>query len=84
MKVLMINGSPKMDACIAAALKIVSEVLTEQGITSEIIHIGNKDIRGCIACLSCRKTGKCVFNDIVNEIYPKLDDADGLIVGTPV
>ena len=73
-----------MDACIAAALKIVSEVLTEQGITSEIIHIGNKDIRGCIACLSCRKTGKCVFNDIVNEIYPKLDDADGLIVGTPV
>ena len=84
MKVLMINGSPKMDACIAAALKIVSEILTEQGITSEIIHIGNKDIRGCIACLSCRKTGKCVFNDIVNEIYPKLDDADGLIVGTPV
>lgn len=84
MKVLMINGSPKMDACIAAALKIVSEVLTEQGITSEIIHIGNKDIRGCIACLSCRKTGKCVFNDIVNEMYPKLDDADGLIVGTPV
>ena len=84
MKVLMVNGSPRKDACIGTALHIASDILKEQGIESETIHIGNKDIRGCIACLSCRKTGKCVFNDIVNEMYPKLDDADGLIVGTPV
>ena len=83
MKVLMINGSPKADACIGTALKIASEVLKEQGIESETVHIGNKDIRGCIACLSCRKNGKCVFNDIVNETYPKLEEADALIVGTP-
>ncbi len=72
MKVLLINGSPKADGCIDTALKIASEVFAENGIESEIIHIGNKDIRGCIACLSCRKTGRCVFNDIVNETYAKL------------
>lgn len=84
MKVLMVNGSPKANACIGTALKIASEVLKDEGIETETIHIGNKDIRGCIACLSCRKNGKCVFEDIVNETYPKLDDADGIIVGTPV
>ena len=84
MKVLMINGSPKANACIGTALKIASEVFAENGIETETVHIGNKDIRGCIACLSCMKTGKCVFGDIVNETYAKLDEADGLIVGTPV
>jgi multimeric flavodoxin WrbA len=84
MKALMINGSPKADGCIGTALKIAAEVFAENGIESEIFHIGNKDIRGCIACLSCRKTGKCVFNDIVNETYAKLQEADGIIVGTPV
>lgn len=84
MKVLMINGSPKADACIGTAFMIASEVFAENGIKTETIHIGNQDVRGCTACLSCRKTGRCVFSDIVNETYPKLDDADGLIVGTPV
>jgi multimeric flavodoxin WrbA len=84
MKVLMINGSPKADGCIGTALKIAAEVFAENGIESEIFHIGNKDIRGCIACLSCRKTGRCIFNDAVNETYAKLQEADGIIVGTPV
>ncbi len=84
MKVLMINGSPKADACIGTALKIAGEVFAGNGIESETVHIGSKDIRGCIACLSCRKTGRCIFNDEVNETYAKLQEADGLIVGTPV
>jgi multimeric flavodoxin WrbA len=84
MKALMINGSPKADGCIGTALKIAAEVFAENGIESEIFHIGNKDIPGCIACLSCRKTGRCIFNDAVNETYAKLQEADGIIVGTPV
>ncbi|MBQ6263504.1 MAG: flavodoxin family protein, partial [Clostridia bacterium] len=54
------------------------------GIESEIMHIGNQAIRGCIACGSCSKTGRCVFDDAVNEIAPKFEEADGLVVGTPV
>ena len=84
MKVLMINGSAKGNGCIATALKIAKEVLEEQGIEAEILQIGNKDIRGCIGCRACHKTGKCVFNDLVNETAPKLAEADGVIVGTPV
>ena len=84
MKVLMINGSPKANGCIHTALSIAAEVLNENGIETEEIHVGNKDIRGCIACLKCRETGKCVFNDLVNETAPKLAEADGIIVGSPV
>ena len=84
MKVLMINGSPKANGCIHTALSIAAEVLNENGIETEEIHVGNKDIRGCIACLKCRETGKCVFNDLVNETAPKLTEADGIIVGSPV
>ena len=84
MKVLMINGSPKTNGCIATAFKIAKEIFDAEGIETEVVHIGNKDIRGCIACLSCRKTGKCVFNDLVNETAPKLREADGVIVGSPV
>ncbi|MBO4889051.1 MAG: flavodoxin family protein [Firmicutes bacterium] len=84
MKVLMINGSPKANGCIATAFKIAKEIFDAEGIETEVVHIGNKDIRGCIACLSCRKTGKCVFNDLVNETAPKLREADGVIVGSPV
>lgn len=84
MKVLMINGSPKANGCIHTALSIAAEVLHENGIETEEIHVGNKDIRGCIACLKCRETGKCVFNDLVNETAPKLAEADGIIVGSPV
>lgn len=84
MKVLLINGSPNVDGVIALALKELSDTLNRCNIETEIIHVGNKDIRGCIACRSCKKTGKCVFDDCVNEIAFKLKDADGLVVGAPV
>lgn len=84
MKVLLINGSPHVDGVIALALKELSDTFNRCNIETEIIHVGNKDIRGCIACRSCKKTGKCVFDDCVNEIAFKLKDADGLVVGAPV
>ena len=84
MKVLMINGSPDSKGCIATALNLAAEVLNNEGIETEIIHVGNKDIRGCIACSRCRQTGKCVFNDLVNETAPTLKEADGIIIGSPV
>ena len=84
MKVLMINGSPDSKGCIATALGLAAEVLNREGIETEIIHVGNKDIRGCIACLRCKQTGKCVFNDLINETAPKLKEADGIIIGSPV
>lgn len=84
MKVLMINGSPRTNGNTAAALKEMEQVFAENGIETEIVQIGKKDIRGCVACLSCAKTGKCVFDDAVNELAPKFEAADGLVVGTPV
>lgn len=84
MKVLLINGSPDPRGCIHTALTLAAEVLNAEGIETEEIHIGNKDIRGCIACGRCRTAGKCVFNDAVNETAPKLAEADGIVVGSPV
>ena len=85
MKVLMINGSPNPKGCIATAFSIIAEELEAAGVESEQVMVGNKDIRGCIACLKCRELGKCVFdNDIVNKCAPKLAEADGLIIGSPV
>ena len=84
MKVLLINGSSRPDGCTSVALKTVAETLEKEGIETETLHIGNKDIRGCMACGSCSKTGKCVFNDIVNEISEKFEQSDGLVVGAPV
>ena len=84
MKVLMINGSPHPNGCIHTAMAVAAKVLNAQGIETEEIFIGNKAIRGCIACLRCKETGKCVFNDLVNETAPKLDEADGIIIGSPV
>ena len=84
MKVLMINGSPHGKGCIHTALTLAAEVLNKEGIETEEIHVGNKDIRGCIACGRCRETGRCVFNDLVNETAPKLAEADGIIIGSPV
>ena len=84
MKVLLINGSPKAKGNTAFALEQMAEVLEDQGIEAEIIHVGNQIIRGCIACGSCYKTGKCVFDDAVNEIATKFESADGLVVGSPV
>ena len=84
MKVLLINGSPRKNGCTARALREVAETLEKEGIETETILVGNQDIRGCIACGGCGKTGKCVFQDAVNEIAPKFEQADGLIVGSPV
>ena len=83
-KVLLVNGSPQPSGCVARAFTEIERVLNEEGIETERINVGNKDVRGCIACQYCRTHGKCVFNDIVNETAPKLAEADGLIVGTPV
>lgn len=84
MKVLMINGSPRANGNTALALEEMKKVFEADGIETEILHIGNKDIRGCIACLNCRKTGKCVFDDAVNEAAKKFEECDGLVVGSPV
>ena len=84
MKVLLINGSPDGKGCIHTALTLAAEVLNKEGIETEEIHVGNKDIRGCIACRRCHETGKCVFNDLVNETAPKLAEADGIVIGSPV
>lgn len=84
MKVLMLNGSPKSNGNTAIALNEMVSVFEHEGIETELLHIGNKDIRGCVACMSCHKTGKCVFDDLVNEVAPKFEAADGLVVGSPV
>ena len=84
MKVLLVNGSPKANGNPAFALKQMAEVFTEQGIEAEVIHVGNQVIRGCVACGSCYKTGKCVFDDMVNEVAQKFEEADGLVLGSPV
>jgi len=84
MKVLMINGSPHANGNTAAALHEMEQVFTREGIETEIVHAGIKDIRGCIACRKCYETGRCVFDDLVNETAPKLEACDGLVVGSPV
>lgn len=84
MKVLLINGSPNSKGCTYTALEEVSKILNQEGIETEIIHVGNKEIRGCIACRKCKINGKCVFNDIVNEVAQKFNKCDGIIIGSPV
>lgn len=84
MKVLLINGSPKVKGNTALALENMAQVFAEQGIEAEIIQVGNQPVRGCIACNGCGKTGKCVFDDVVNEVGAKLESADGIVVGSPV
>ena len=84
MKVLLVNGSPHANGSTYTALHEMEKVFTEEGIEAEIIQIGNQDIRGCIACNGCRKKGSCVFEDAVNETAAKFEEADGLVVGSPV
>ncbi|SDC56672.1 flavodoxin family protein [Parafannyhessea umbonata] len=84
MKVLMINGSPDPKGCIHTAMSEVAKIFDQQGVQSEEILIGRKDIRGCTGCRYCKTTGKCVFNDLVNQTLPKLEEADGIILGSPV
>ena len=84
MKVLMLNGSPRKDGNTEIALKEMAKIFQENAIEVEIVQVGDKDNRGCIACLSCKKTGKCVFDDLVNETAKKFEEADGLVVASPV
>lgn len=84
MKVLIINGSPRKDGNTSVALNEMTKVFEEQGIEAEVVQIGNKDVRGCIACNTCATKGKCVFDDVVNELAPKFEEADGLVVASPV
>ena len=84
MKALLVNGSPRPNGCTYTALCELAKTLEQEGIETEIVQAGSKDIRGCIACRSCHKTGKCVFDDVVNEIAPKFAEADALVIGSPV
>ena len=84
MKVLMINGSPHPDGCVGRAMKEMEAVFAAEGIETVTLCIGNKDVRGCLACGKCGDLGKCVFNDIVNEAAAEFATADGLVLGSPV
>lgn len=84
MKVLMINGSPRANGNTSVALEEMQKIFAEEGIDTEILHVGNKAIRGCVACASCMETGKCVFDDVVNESASKFKECDGLVVASPV
>lgn len=84
MKALLINGSPRAKGCTYTALSELKRTLESEGIETELIHVGNQDVRGCIACGQCRKFGKCVFDDVVNEVASKLAEADAFVIGAPV
>jgi multimeric flavodoxin WrbA len=83
-KVLLLNGSPRPNGCTAAALEEMIFVFHAEGIETELVQVGAKPIRGCVACRRCRELGRCVFEDLVNETAPKFEAADGLVVGSPV
>ena len=84
MKVLMINGSPRENGNTAIALDEMKNVFEAEGVETEIVQVGNKNVRGCVACGRCAKLGKCVFDDVVNELAPEFEEADGLVVASPV
>ena len=89
MKVLLINGSPRAKGNTYLALKEMEAVFAQEGIETELIHVGNEPIRGCIACAACKKSdsptrGRCIMEDIVNETAPKFEAADGIVIGSPV
>lgn len=84
MKVLLINGSPRVGGNTSIALGEIEKIFQQEGIQVETVQVGNKAIRGCVACLSCMEKGKCVFDDLVNETAPKFAEADGLVIASPV
>lgn len=84
MKVLMLNGSPRVNGNVSIVMKEMAEIFAKNGIEIEIVQVGNQSIRGCMACGGCNKIGKCVFDDEVNAVAPKFEACDGLVVGSPV
>ena len=84
MKVLMLSGSPKANGNTAAALKEMETIFLQEGIEVETVQVGNQAVRGCVACFNCFREGKCVFDDVVNQLAPKFQEADGLVVASPV
>ena len=84
MKVLLINGSPKANGNTARALEEMISVFSKEGIETEVVHVGIQDVRGCLACGSCYKTGRCAIDDVVNECAQKLAECDGMVVASPV
>ena len=84
MKVLILNGSPRVGGNTTVAVEEMERIFREEGVEVETVQVGARDIRGCIACGRCAETGRCVFDDIVNELAPKLEAADGLVVASPV
>ncbi len=84
MKVLLINGSPNEFGCTYTALREVEDTLNRNGVDTEILHVGKKPIAGCIACRKCKQTGRCVFQDAVNDLAARLDEFDGIVLGAPV
>lgn len=83
-KILLINGSPNEKGCTFTALNELAMTVGKHNVETELVHIGNKPVAGCIACGKCAETGKCIFNDKVNEIIERLDGYDGIVVGSPV
>lgn len=84
MKVLMLNGSPRPEGNTSIALREMERIFQAEGVETETVQVGRLDVRGCMACGGCAKLGRCVFDDIVNELAPKLEASDGLVVGSPV
>lgn len=84
MKVLMLNGSPRPEGNTSIALREMERIFQAEGVETETAQVGRLDVRGCMACGGCAKLGRCVFDDIVNELAPKLEASDGLVVGSPV
>ena len=84
LRVLMLNGSPRANGNTSIALREMEKIFTESGVAVETVQVGNLAVRGCVACNGCDKLGKCVFDDVVNELAPKFQQADGLVVASPV
>ncbi|MBR2775255.1 MAG: flavodoxin family protein [Selenomonadaceae bacterium] len=84
MKVLLVNGSPRAKGNTSIALNEMIKVFEAEGVETKYLHIGNKVIRGCVACQNCFKLGRCVFDDVVNEVAPYFMEAEGFVIGSPV
>lgn len=84
MKVLLLNGSPRKEGNTFAVLREMEKTFNAEGVQTELIHVGNQNVHGCLACGKCGELGKCVLDDLVNEVAAKLAEADGLVIGSPV